>query len=166
MALIVPILGGGPAGMSCALWLHNYGLHPVIIEQAAALGGMARRNPYPNPWLLGRPNPTGRESAAAFARHIGEAGIECLIDAVPRRIARAPGGRYAVDVAHAGATRSLTCPALVIATGTEFRGDDWLDAIPNARALADTRPHLCRPCGRRGAGGGARDAYGDRRWRR
>ena len=46
---VVPIIGGGPAGMSCALWLHNYGLHPVIIEQEAVLGGMAERNPYPNP---------------------------------------------------------------------------------------------------------------------
>jgi hypothetical protein len=25
------------AGMSCALWLHNYGLHPVIIEKEGAL---------------------------------------------------------------------------------------------------------------------------------
>src|SRR6266581_401003 len=52
-APIVPIIGGGPAGMSCALWLHNYGLKPVIIEQADALGGMARLSPYPNAWLLG-----------------------------------------------------------------------------------------------------------------
>ena len=32
-APIVPIVGGGPAGMSCALWLNNYGLHPVIVER-------------------------------------------------------------------------------------------------------------------------------------
>ena len=51
-APIVPIIGGGPAGMSCALWLHNYGLNPVIIEKEGALGGMARLSPYPNAWLL------------------------------------------------------------------------------------------------------------------
>ena len=49
----MPIIGGGPAGMSCALWLHNYGMHPVIIEKEGALGGMARLSPYPNEWLLG-----------------------------------------------------------------------------------------------------------------
>ena len=27
----IKIIGGGPAGMSCALWLHNYGLYPIII---------------------------------------------------------------------------------------------------------------------------------------
>ena len=41
----MPIIGGGPAGMSCALWLHNYGMHPVIIEKEGALGGMARLSP-------------------------------------------------------------------------------------------------------------------------
>jgi len=40
--------------MSCALWLRNYGMHPVIIEKEGALGGMARLSPYPNEWLLGQ----------------------------------------------------------------------------------------------------------------
>src|SRR6516165_6243692 len=66
-APIVPIIGGGPAGMSCALWLHNYGLKPVIIEQADALGGMARLSPYPNAWLLGERGKPVREHAAEFA---------------------------------------------------------------------------------------------------
>ena len=78
-APIVPIIGGGPAGMSCALWLHNYGLRPVIIEQEAALGGMARHSPYPNEWLLGRPDETARENAAAFAGHIHELMIEARL---------------------------------------------------------------------------------------
>ena len=69
-APIVPIIGGGPAGMSCALWLHNYGLRPIIIEKEAALGGMARRNPYRNDWLLGRPGLTGRQHAEEFAQHV------------------------------------------------------------------------------------------------
>ena len=60
----MPIIGGGPAGMSCALWLHNYGLRPVIVEQETALGGMARRSPYPNEWLLGRPDQSARQNAA------------------------------------------------------------------------------------------------------
>ena len=53
-ASIVPIIGGGPAGMSCALWLHNCALRPIIIERETALGGMARRSPYLNEGLLGR----------------------------------------------------------------------------------------------------------------
>jgi thioredoxin reductase (NADPH) len=138
MTPTVPIIGGGPAGMSCALWLHNYGLHPVIIERAAALGGMAQRNPYPNPWLLGWPDALARDNAAAFAGHIARAGIETWLGGSARTIARGADG-FTLDVAFSAKEppRSLSCPALVIAIGTEFRGQEWLEGVPNARALAE-----------------------------
>ena len=140
----VPIIGGGPAGMSCALWLAN-GLAPVIIEQAGALGGMARASPYPNEWLLGRPGETARQNAEAFARHIRQAQIECWLGARPRRVTRSAEGRFAIEVTFTDGRppQSLTGPALVIAAGTDFRGADWLDRVVNARALAQRgRVHL------------------------
>jgi thioredoxin reductase len=139
---IVPIIGGGPAGMSCALWLKNYGLKPIIIERAAALGGMARASPYPNDGLLGRPGATARENAEEFARHIERTGIETWLGARPQRIRH--DGAFELDVAFAdGGSAQLSGRAIVIATGTEFRGAEWLDEIANARRLAAAgRVHL------------------------
>jgi thioredoxin reductase (NADPH) len=136
-APVVPIIGGGPAGMSCALWLHNYGLRPVIIEQESALGGMARRSPYIDPWLLGRPDETTRENATAFAAHVRKVGVETWLGAQPHELRRGHGG-FQLDVAVAGQAeaRSLSGPALVIATGTRFHGEEWLDRMENARPLA------------------------------
>ncbi|TAL51473.1 MAG: FAD-binding protein, partial [Methylovulum sp.] len=37
--LAVGIVGGGAAGMSCALWLKHLGYTPHIIEHNAKLGG-------------------------------------------------------------------------------------------------------------------------------
>src|SRR5438309_1860838 len=88
-APIVPIIGGGPAGMSCALWLHNYGMHPVIIEKEGALGGMARLSPYPNEWLLGQRGKSGRENAAEFAGHIRDLAVETWLGGAPQRLPRA-----------------------------------------------------------------------------
>jgi len=136
-APIVPIIGGGPAGMSCALWLHNYGMHPVIIEKAGAFGGMARLTPYPDEWLLGQRGKSGRENAAEFADHIRELAIESWLGGAPQRLRRAHDGRFRLDVAVAGAaTRSLSSPAIVIATGTRFAGEEWLDRVGNARRVA------------------------------
>src|SRR5262249_56464635 len=85
----VPIIGGRPAGMSCALWLHNYGLKPVIIEKEGALGGMARLSPYPNAWLLGEPGKSARENAAEFAAHMRELAVETWLGGRPQRLRRA-----------------------------------------------------------------------------
>ena len=142
-APIVPIIGGGPAGMSCALWLHNYGLKPVIIEQADALGGMARLSPYPNAWLLGERGKTARENAAEFAAHIRELAVETWLRARPHRLRREHDGRFRLDVSGTPAARSLSSPAIVIATGTRFAGEDWLDRVENARRVgAAGRLHL------------------------
>ena len=141
----IPVLGGGPAGMSCALWLSNYGLRPLIIEAQATLGGMAGRDPYPNPWLLGRPGLRGRDNAAEFARHIEAIKIECWLGARPQRARRRVHGQFAVDIAFSDQRppRAVACAALVIAMGTEFRGAEWLDGIENAHHLAQQgRVHL------------------------
>jgi thioredoxin reductase (NADPH) len=142
---IVPIIGGGPAGMSCALWLHNYEMRPVIVEQETALGGMARRSPYPNEWLLGEPDQSARENAARFAGHVGKLGVETWLGCRPRGLRRESGGSFRLDIALPGeaTARPLSAAALVIATGTQFRGDDWLDQVKNARQLAAAgRVHL------------------------
>ena len=141
----VPIIGGGPAGMSGALWLGNYGLAPIIIEQAPVLGGMARASPYPNDWLLGRPGETARQNAAAFARHVRQAKVECRLGARPQRVTQRSDGRFELEVAFADhrAPQSLSCPAVVIAAGTRFRGQDFIDTVANARDLAQRgRLHL------------------------
>jgi thioredoxin reductase (NADPH) len=144
-APIVPIIGGGPAGMSCALWLHNYGLNPVIIEKEGALGGMARLSPYPNAWLLGERGKSARENAAEFADHMSELAVETWLRARPQRLRREHDERFQLEVAVVGppAARSLSGPAIVIATGTRFAGEEWLDRVENARRVAAAgRLHL------------------------
>src|SRR5258708_20205965 len=84
-APLVRIIGGGPAGMSCALWLANYGFRPLIIEREDGLGGLARHNPYRNDWLLGRPGLTGRPPAQEFVRHIGHTAVDTWPGAPPPR---------------------------------------------------------------------------------
>jgi len=140
---VVPIIGGGPAGMSCALSLHNYGLHPVVIEKESALGGMARMSPYPNEWLLGQRGKTARENAAEFAAHIRGLGIETWLGTTPHRLHRENDVRWRLDASGAAAARSLLGPAIVIATGTRFAGEEWVDGVKNARRMAEAgRLHL------------------------
>src|SRR5262249_6474124 len=122
-------------------------LKPVIIEQEGALGGMARLSPYPNAWLLGEHGKSARENAAAFAAHMRELAVETWLGARPQRLRRGADGRFRVaaggGAAGAPAARSLSGPAVVIATGTRFAGEEWLDRVENARRVAAAgRLHL------------------------
>jgi thioredoxin reductase (NADPH) len=139
---VVPIIGGGPAGMSCALWLHNYGLSPLIIEQERTLGGMARMSPYPNEWLLGQRGKTGRENAAEFAAHIHALGVEIWLGVSPQHL-RPQEEHWRLELGGEPVARSLSAAAIVIATGTRFAGEEWLDGVANARRMmAAGRLHL------------------------
>jgi thioredoxin reductase (NADPH) len=139
---VVPIIGGGPAGMSCALWLHNYGLSPLIIEKEGALGGMARMSPYPNEWLLGQRGKTGRENAADFAAHIRELDVQTWLGVTPQRL-NLQEQHWRLDLVGEPTPRSLSAAAIVIATGTRFAGEEWLDGVANARRMmAAGRLHL------------------------
>lgn len=84
------IIGGGPAGASCALWLKMLGFKPYLVERRAALGGLQNESPYPNQWIAPVFGKTGVEVAAEMHRHIMSHGIDCLL------------GEAVVDVASIG----------------------------------------------------------------
>ena len=61
----VIILGGGPAGCQCALWLQMFGYRPCIIESRPHLGGLQNDNPYLDLSLVVLPVPTTGKALAA-----------------------------------------------------------------------------------------------------
>ncbi|MFU1949387.1 FAD-dependent oxidoreductase, partial [Bordetella avium] len=44
------IVGAGPAGASCAVWLARLGLAPVLVEASARPGGLTADNPFTDDW--------------------------------------------------------------------------------------------------------------------
>src|SRR5262249_12286619 len=166
-APIVPIIGGGPAGMSCALWLHNYGLNPVIIEKEGALGGMARLSPYPNAWLLGQRGKSGRENAAEFADHMRELAVETWLRARPHRLRRGHDERVRLDGSGTPGARAILGPALLIAarTGIPGEGRAWRPREDAGGGGAGGAPPPPRPRGRRAGRGFGLACRRDRRRR-
>lgn len=59
------IIGGGPAGATCALWLKMLGHRPLLIEKRPAIGGLQADSPYLNQWVPMLPNGTRGEDVAA-----------------------------------------------------------------------------------------------------
>ncbi len=72
----VTIIGGGPAGISCAIWLKQLGISPLLLEADNQLGGLQTRSPYKNLWIPGVQGKTGQEIAHDLANHVKAVGVE------------------------------------------------------------------------------------------
>lgn len=131
----VAIVGGGPAGMSCALWLKQLRLHPLLIETAPALGGALRNNWHRNEWVLGHAGKTGQELAAQFARHIEQEGI---IPHLNTRViaANRHDGLWRMTLETSGRQWVQDTAAIVWCGGTRYKTDEDFHAIPGYSTVA------------------------------
>ena len=114
------IIGGGPAGLSCALWLHNSGYAPLVLEQAAQCGGMLRINHHLNDWLLGFPDATGLSIRERFMQHLGRHDFPVVTSASITCLQR-NGSGFVVGYSGAGGKQETGVEFLVIANGTRAR---------------------------------------------
>lgn len=114
------IVGAGPAGLSCALWLTNLGYQPIVIECASQLCGMLRFNHHDNGWLLGFPGETGQSIGDKFLKHIQSKNIRIVTSALLTSIVQRNDG---FTLCYTGIKRQSQVDAdyLVIATGTRPR---------------------------------------------
>jgi thioredoxin reductase len=110
----VIIIGGGPAGISCAIWLKKLGVESVLLEASAQLGGLQTRSPYENLWIPGVQGKTGQQVAASLAAHAEALGVDVRLNTPAFWVSDA-GLAVQTDGGF------LFAPYLVIATGSQPR---------------------------------------------
>jgi len=128
IAMIVAILGAGPAGMSCANACLSFGLTPVVIEQSGEIGGIQLGNFHPNLWLLGEPQETGREMSERMARHFAALPLTCLRHACVTAV-QGVAGNFIIQLETPVGLQTLCADAIVVATGTHPRDTPELAAL-------------------------------------
>ena len=74
------IIGGGPAGCQCALWLQMLGYDAIIVEKTGRLGGLQCESPYINNWLAGTINLQGQQVAKNIQDHITKMQIPVIFN--------------------------------------------------------------------------------------
>lgn len=168
------VIGGGPAGSQCALWLTRLGIDVVLCEEGI-IGGLQALSPFTNAWLAPLPGdiPASR-IAAAIRANLAAQNVEVLRGkAVSVRTVKAP----AVAPAD-GPTRAFPWLAkrpglfevqcenhrflartVVLATGTRPR----TCGLENDHILAGL--HQVEPAARSTTSGGSGQSAPDRRLR-
>lgn len=135
----IGILGGGPAGLSAALWLRNLGFAPWVVDPEERTGGLQNLNFLANDWVLGQVGLTGPELARRFADHVRSLGVQIWTTCGLQRVEHTAAG-FRVLLAHPGDENfALDCAALLIATGTRFRGPEVFSALAGRDSVPDDR---------------------------
>ena len=116
----VIIIGGGPAGAQCGLWLKMLGYNPVILEKADKLGGLQLLNPHENHWTICVPGHIGAELAEAMQANINRHGVAHILNVSDLRIERKDHNFHATFDDAFGAYQMMA-PKIVIATGVRHK---------------------------------------------
>jgi thioredoxin reductase (NADPH) len=115
----VAIIGGGPAGISAALWCSELGLESVVIEQDRNLGGQLRYvyNPIEN--YLGVAAKNGSEMLAHFEKSVGSRNF---VRRLGIKAASIDFAAMEVLLSGDGQNRDgISCKAIILATGVRRR---------------------------------------------
>jgi len=164
------IVGGGPAGASCAIWLARLGLRPLLLDAAPRLGGLAADNPFPDHWIAVLPEVSGRDVAANIARSVELArdcaGLGLRLETFVTGVRRLDGGFEAqCDRGGAGASHRGRC--LVLASGVRPRpldaqraGERWPGVLVGPGAHIAQADYAGRTVAILGGGDNAFENYG------
>ena len=121
------IIGAGPAGVSCAVWLARLGFAPALVDAAGQVGGLCRQNPYADEWNASLPGMTGAQVADNLALSLEQAGVRPWLSRPVRQARMLPHG---ITVTLGPDDTLVRARYLVLATGVRARalGGDTGDA--------------------------------------
>ncbi len=133
------IIGGGPAGVSCAVWLARLGFSPMLLESREHVGGLCRDNPFLDEWNASLPGMTGPQVADNLALSLELARVSVRLSCAVQHVEPAGQG---FAVAASGLDYPLRARHVVLATGVRARPlfDAALDTGPGGALLPDACP--------------------------
>ncbi|MCB5363735.1 NAD(P)/FAD-dependent oxidoreductase [Pusillimonas sp. CC-YST705] len=112
------IIGAGPAGVSCAVWLARLGFLPLVVEASSRIGGLCLGHPYHDNWNATLPGRTGPEVAEQLAASLEQAQVPLQLNNAVVRV-EASGQTYVVTLLRG---ERLLSSNIVLATGVRARG--------------------------------------------
>ncbi len=130
MNRIICVIGGGPSGMSCTLWLKHLGFTPILIEKSEKLGGLQQLSHFQNVWYLGVPGQTGYELAGQFRRHVEAEMLSTVLGSQLKDITKVGDDfRIVTD------RNEITARCIVIATGQRVKAFEAIESVPGSEYL-------------------------------
>ncbi|MGC8983077.1 MAG: NAD(P)/FAD-dependent oxidoreductase [Desulfurococcaceae archaeon] len=134
----VVVVGGGPAGLTAALYTARYGLNVLLVTKS--LGGLVSEAPLVDDYP-GVPEVTGNDLVDRFVKHVKKYGVPIIIDEVVNIYKKAPDSPlWCIELKN---TPHKPCSyAVIIAIGSEKRELQ----VPGERELKGKGVSYCAVC--------------------
>lgn len=113
------VIGGGPGGSQCALWLKLLGYKPSIVEQRSNLGGLQNESPYINTWIAVSQGFTGQETAKNIQANISSHDIPLYLNSTVTHVESVENGFRVHFENNQKLSHTLFASNLVIASGVK-----------------------------------------------
>lgn len=131
MAYDAIVVGAGPAGVSCGIWLQQLGFSTALVDRNRTCGGLQLSNPWTNTWIPSSGVSTGAEVARALHESALHHGCELFMECTALSATRTQKGWcVALD-----SGLDLTSRCLVLAGGV----------VPKAAGLVSRASILVGP---------------------
>lgn len=134
----VIIIGGGPTGLTAAIYLAREGFDTLVIERGA-LGGQAGMTQSMENFPGFDQGISGSEFADRLGRQARRFGVEILQAAEVSQVEREKSGYLCVTTRN---KKSYGCNAVLVATGARYRRL----GIPGEDGLIGMNVHFCATC--------------------
>ncbi|MFC5068432.1 NAD(P)/FAD-dependent oxidoreductase [Flaviflagellibacter deserti] len=115
------IIGGGPAGASCAVWLAKLGFDVAVVDARPNVGGLLNDSPFVNGWIATQPGVTGPDLAEQMGLSLAAIGVPLMLGC---RVTNVEAGGRSFSTTfemHTGKLRTETSRLVVLATGVRPR---------------------------------------------
>lgn len=137
------IIGAGPAGVSCAVWLARLGFAPLLLEADKEVGGLCRRNPFRDEWNVTLPGMTGAQVADNLGVSLKQANVPQRLS---YRVRYAGPGIDGFELSELeSGHEALRARHIVLATGVTARRLPQADEKPCGAPQGDGNPSFPRP---------------------
>ncbi|PSR25286.1 MAG: hypothetical protein C7B46_20700 [Sulfobacillus benefaciens] len=136
MSMDVAIVGGGPAGISAAIWCQRLGLAPTIYERESCLGGQLQQISLPIVDLPGQPEISATQVLHGLIAHIERMSIPIALQS--RVIGWSGNTIHLQDGRRIFADRVIYAPGLKNRT-LDIPGQEWISNAGTGEILAAQR---------------------------
>lgn len=138
----VVVIGAGPGGSNCAIWLKQLGYDVLLIDKEEGAGGLQRQNPYTNSWIVTSPGATGNSIVSAINESLKRHKVRTMFGHKVESVTKNEHGVCISVKNRKGESSSIESEYAVLATGTVPQGLSMIDTLNRARLIVGASPKI------------------------